>query len=266
MSEEELFATLPAGRRVWTVAAIHGDAERLRRLHAELAARLEIGDSLVYLGNFLGWGESVYETVQELLLFRRAFMARRGAEHDAIVFLRGRQEEMWHRLLQIQFAVDPAEVLRWMGDQGIEATLAGYGGSVVEGLEAAGRGVVALTEWTGRLRKAMRAADGHNALMGALRRAAYSAEGTVLFVSAGIDISRPLSEQLDTFWWGQTPFDSIVEPYAGFRRVVRGLDPRRRGVRIGDIAVTLDNGCGFGGALVSACFDPEGALIDTLEV
>ena len=265
MSEQDVFATLPAERRVWAVAAVHGEAERLRRLHAALRDRLIVGDSLVYLGNFLGWGDKVFDTLQELLLFRRAFMARRGAENDTIVFLRGRQEEMWHRLLQIQFAVGPAEVLRWMKEQGIEATLDAYGGSVADGLDAAVRGAVALTEWTTRLRRNMRAADGHNALMSALRRAAYNAENTLLFVSAGIDVSRPLSEQLDTFWWGRTPFDSIVEPFAGFRRIVRGFDPGRRGTRFGDAAITLDNGCGFGGPLTAACFDPTGEIVDTLE-
>ena len=249
----------------WAVAAVHGESERLRRLHAALRDRLIVGDSLVYLGNFLGWGDSVFDTVQELLLFRRAFMARRGAEHDAIVFLRGRQEEMWHRLLQIQFAVSPAEVLKWMRDQGIGTTIEAYGGTVAAGLEAAARGAVALTDWTTRLRRNMRRADGHNALMSDLRRAAFNAENSVLFVSAGIDVSRPLSEQLDTFWWGQTPFDSIVEPFAGFRRIVRGLDPRRRGMRADTVAVTLDQGCGFGGPLVAACFDPEGEVVDSLE-
>lgn len=265
MSEQDVFVTLPAGRRVWAVGAVHGEADRLRRLHADLAERLAVGDSLVYLGNYLGWGEAVLETVQELLLFRRAFMARRGCEHDAIVFVRGRQEEMWHRLLQIQFAIGPAEVLRWMGEQGIEATLTAYGGTLADGLDAAARGAVALTEWTGRLRRRMRAADGHVALMSALRHAVLSAEGSILFVSAGIDVARPLSEQTDAFWWGQTPFDSIVEPYAGFRRIVRGFDPRRRGVRIGDITATLDSGCGFGGTLSAACFDPSGEIVDRLE-
>ena len=36
-----------------------------------------------------------------------------------IVYLRGQQEEMWHRMLQIQFAPNPKEVLPWMLQQGV---------------------------------------------------------------------------------------------------------------------------------------------------
>lgn len=265
MPDKDVFATIPAGRRTWVVASAHGEAGRVRSLHAALGERFRVGDSLVYLGNLIGYGPQVFETVQEILLFRRALLARPGAECADIVFLRGSQEEMWHRLLQIQFAVNPSQVLKWMLDHGVESTIKAYGSTAADGLYAASKGAVALTEWTSRLRAAMRAADGHNALMSALRRAAYTEDQTLLFVNAGIDVSRPLSEQFDSFWWGATPFDAVTASFNGFGRVVRGFDSRHRGVVEREWTVSIDGGCGFGGPLYAVCFDAGGRPGEALQ-
>ena len=265
MSETDVFTILPAGRLTWAVGSIHGEADRLQALHATLLDRIAAGDNVIYLGNLMGYGPKVLEAIQEVLLFRRALLARPGADCADFAFLRGSQEEMWHRLLQIQFAVNPSEVLSWMFDHGVEATVRAYGSSAKEGAGAAAQGAVALTEWTSRLRKKMRAADGHNALLSALRRAAFTEDNALLLVNAGIDVSRPLSEQYDSFWWGATPFDSIGEPFCGFGRVVRGFDSRHRGIHLGRFTASIDGGCGFGGPLLAVCFDAQGELIDSVE-
>jgi len=265
MSEKDVFATLPAGRRIWAVAAIHGEAGRLCALHAGLRERVAVGDTLVYLGNLMGHGAAVFETIDEILLFRRALLARPGADCADFVYLRGSQEEMWHRLLQAQFAINPKEVLTWMFDHGVEATVRAYGSTARDGLQAASRGARALTEWTSRLRAAMRAADGHNALMSSLRRAALTEDRALLLVNAGIDASRPLSEQFDSFWWAGAAFESLKEPIGEFRRIVRGFDPRHKGINIRDFAVSVDGGCGFGGPLTATCFDSRGEIVESLD-
>ncbi|MDP6788500.1 MAG: hypothetical protein QGI13_15375 [Rhodospirillales bacterium] len=265
MANDPKFAILRSGRRCWAVAAAHGEAARLGALHGQLAGRMRPGDNLVYLGNVLGRGAAVAETIEEILHFRRAFLARPGVFRDDVAYLRGSQEEMWHKLLQIQFAPNPGEVLTWMMDQGVGATVAAYGGDPKDGFDATKRGAVALTDWTGKLRRAMGARDGHNALMSALRRAAYVADNSLLFVHAGIDVTRPLSEQTDSFWWGGGGFDAITAPYGAFGRVVRGFDHRHRGLEEKDATVSIDGGCGFGGPLLAVCFDGAGQVVDTIE-
>ncbi len=89
------FAILRRPRRVGTVAAIHGEADRLAALHDAIDARFEPGDRLAYLGNYLGHGREIPATLDELLRFRRATLARPGMMACDIVFLRGAQEEMW---------------------------------------------------------------------------------------------------------------------------------------------------------------------------
>ncbi len=265
MLDKDRFATLRAPRRVWAVAAIHGDAERLARLHREIERRYQSGDRLVYLGNYLGYGEDICATLDSLLAFRCRLLARRGIMACDIVFLRGSQEEMWSKLSQIHLAFNPAEVLEWMFERGVGATLAAYGVSAERGLARARVGAVDLARWTGELRAAMRAHAGHGVLMASLRRAAFTDDSALLFVHAGVDASRPLAAQGDALWWGGSGFDSISQPFGDFRMVVRGFDHAGKGFRITPVTTTLDGGCGFGGPLNAGCFDADGKLVDLLE-
>lgn len=265
--DDTLFARLPAGRNTWAVGAVFADRPRLAELQALLAARITPADNLVYLGNILGTGRDVLGTVRELLLFRCQLLADRCADDaGAIVFVRGSQEHMWLKLLQLHLASNPREVLEWMLAQGVGATLEAYGGHVREARVAANGGALALSRYTSRLRVAMQAHDGHQQVLSALKRAAYTADQSLLFVSAGLDPDLPLAGQDDNFWWNDAGFNRLDSPYAGFARVVRGFDGCHRGITETPVAVTLDGGCGFGGRLVAGAFDATGALIDRIEV
>ena len=264
MIDRQKFAVLRAARRIWAVGAIHGDAARLERLHAELLPRFELCDRIVYLGNMIGRGHESRAVVDDLLEFRREVLGRPHSDVEDVVYLRGSQEEMWQKLLQLQFASDPRGVLNWMIEQGIDATLESYGVSVDDALRGAATGTVALTRWTGQLRRTIQACPGHYELMGALRRAAYTDDGKLLFVNAGLDPSRPLETQSDSFWWSSGKFNKIHEPYGGFRRVVRGFDPSHAGLAVTDYTATVDGGCGFGGDLVAICLTSEGAIVDQI--
>ena len=264
--EQSIFASLRSGRRIWAVPALHGEADRLKSLHHQITASFDADDQIVYLGNYSGNGRRVIETIDELLGFRRAVLALADNDEDCrnIVFLRGAQEEMWQKLLQLQFAPNPVQVLHWMVGQGIEPTIAAYGSSVEDAMIAAREGTLALTRWTTQLRQNLRAFDGHNALMSALRHAAFTENGAMLFVHAGIDPLRPLSAQSDSFWWGGSGFASITEAYNGYRRVIRGFDRRRAGLQETQYTVSLDGGSGFGGPLLAALFAADGSIIRTL--
>ncbi|HWK46807.1 MAG TPA: hypothetical protein VNT30_18950 [Stellaceae bacterium] len=265
-SDANVFARLTGRDRIWAISSIHGESRRLASVHAAIAARLQPGDGLVYLGNFLGRGSDVRGTFDELLAFRLGFLARPGTFACDVAYLRGSQEEMWQKLLQLQFAPNPFQVLEWMIDHGLGPTLAAYGGDLRQGQLAARDGAVSITRWTNGLRAALNSAPGHANLMTALRRAAFTGDDGVLFVNAGLDPSRPLTAQSDSLWWGGANFLDLEQPYGGFRRVVRGYDRHHGGIQETRYAVSLDRGAGFGGPLVAACFDPSGSLLTTLEV
>ncbi len=247
------------------MGSIVGHGPRCPARHDRLAAAIGVTDRVVYLGNYLGVGGDPAATLDELLLFRRWLLARPGSFACDVAYLRGAQEEMWTKLLQVQFATDPGGVLRWLAEHGAEATLRAYGGDLEAGLRAAREGVVALTRWTSALRARMAAHDGHQPLISHLKRAAMTDDGALLFVHAGLDVRRPLTEQRDSFWWAVRAFAQIVEPYQGFLRIVRGFDPDHPGLVATDHTLTVDFGAGYGGPLAAVRLDHEGQVTAQLE-
>src|SRR6516164_1564759 len=259
------FAQLQDARRVWAIAAINGAAPSLTRLHDAISDRFQEGDRVVYLGNYIGYGDAVLATIDELLDFRRRVLSRQRGFACDVAFLRGAQEEMWQKLLQLQFAPNPREVLQWMVGAGMETTVRAYGGDLRQGFAAARDGPLTITRWTAALRGIMNATPGHTAMFSALRHAAFTEEQGVLFVHAAIDPSRPLAAQGDAFWWGRDDILELSSSFEGFRRIVRGIDREQRGFVERDFAVSLDGGAGRSGPLIAACFGPSGEALELVE-
>lgn len=264
-ADNERFVTIRGARRIWAVGSLHGDAERLRALHEQIGERFEQGDRIVYLGNYLGWGERIVETVDQLLRFRRAILAVPNMRACDVVYLRGSQEEMWQKLLQLQLAVEPANAFAWMMEHGVRATLRAYGGDEEVALRHAKGGARDLARWTSELSSRLRDRDGHREFMSNLRRAAFTADGGLLFVHAGIDVTRPLDAQKDTFWWGTAEGFDLKESYGGYKKVIRGYDPDHAGVVFNDYCATIDCGAGFGGFAAAVCLSPDGEPFEQLE-
>jgi len=265
MPDTDIFARLHNPRRIWAIGSIHGEVEPLRRMHAIVQSRFQAGDRLVYLGNIMGRGPHVRATVDEVLRLRRKLLALPDMHVCDIVFLRGSQEEMWQKGLQLQFAPNPREILPWVINQGVGATIEAYGGNVNDATKAVRDGAVSITKWTNALRATLRNATGHGELMSSLRRAALSDDGQLLLVNAGIDITRPLDAQSDSFWWGGTDFAAITEPYGEVRRIVRGFDRAKQGAVQSQYTLSLDGGCGRGGPLLAALLAPDGETLEVFE-
>jgi len=258
------FAQLRDARRVWAVGAIHGEARRLARVHDLIGERFYRGDRLVYLGNYLGHGDDVHATLDELLDFRRRVLGRPHGFACDVVYLRGAQEEMWQKLLQLQFAPNPGEILAWLVRAGVEATVRAYGGDMRQGFAATRDGPRTITRWTSALRSAMNAAEGHSTLFAALRHAAVTDSG-LLFVHAGVDPRRNLTVQGDAFWWSPVDILELTTPFAGLKRIIRGFDQDRRGVVETPFAISVDAGAGRGGRLLAICIAADGQIVDACE-
>ena len=266
MSYRNAFAVLRETGRIWAIGSIHGEADRLRALHQQLTSLLQPNDRVVYLGNYLGYGPDVVGTVDELLSFRRAFLARPPyADINDFVLLRGSQEEMWQRVLQLQFAVDPIEVMTWMAERGLPATLQAYAGDDGAGILGHRSGPLTIAQWTGSVRDAMQASPGHVAFMSALKRAAYTANERLLFVNTGVDVERPVTEQSDVFWWAGRSFAAINDRYGQYAKIIRGFDPDHGGYTETEFTMTVDGGCGFDGPLLAVCIEQDGIVTDRLE-
>ena len=251
---------------VWVVPSIHGDLDALVRLHDQIFDHFRVGQKLVYLGNYTGYGQQSAAVIDELLTFRRLLLSLPGMECSDIVYLRGSQEEMGQKLLQLPFAPQPSDTLLWMLGNGMSATLHSYGICEHDGIEACRAGVMGLTKWVERIRAAIRARPGHEVFSTQFVRACYTEqEHAMLFVNAGVNAARSLGDQGDQFWWAGEHFNEICEPYEDFQSVVRGYDPKHAGMAVDGVAKTLDNGCGFGGSLVAAGFTRTGGVFKVLE-
>lgn len=267
ISTDIRFTDLGAPRRIWAVSAIHGELERLYAMHDAILERLQAGDRIVYLGNYTGRGIKSRETVDEILTFRRLALSLPGMKPSDIIYLRGLQEDLWQRLMQLQFTNQPDLAFAKMLKEGLGETLESYGISAHDGMRACREGVLALTRWTGKIRNHIRQNAGHEIFMTQYRRAAFTGEDgrfSLLFVHAGIDPARPLEAQGDSLWQPEKDFSEITEMYAPFEKIIRGYDPTHGGVRINCVTASLDGGCGFGGPLVCAGLDSQGSITELM--
>lgn len=261
-------ARLRDGGTTWALGALKGDDTALERLGGALMQRWQPGDRLVVLGNMLGAAGNTPRTIDLMLLLRRRLLARPSAEVEDFVFLRGPQEEIWHKALQLQFALAPLDVLDWMLSRGLDAIIEAYGYSIAEGRIASRNGSLAIARWTSGLRERQAARPGHGDLLNALSRAALSADGRLVFAASGVDPGRPLDGQADAFWWS-TQTDTALDAALGkvsaggwpsVTRVVRGAAPSKNAAldeaRV--LTVTRDTP-----ALVG--LDGDGAVLERIE-
>lgn len=218
---------LGAFRRVWLIGNACGDARRLESLHHMVLHNFAAGDRVIHLGNLIG-GHSPHSdavaSINQFLRFRIQCLARVGVIPDDIICLRGAQEEMWQRLLQLQFAASPAEVLQWLRAQGVESTLRSYGHDLKHGEAACRAGTTVISRWTTTLRDSLRQHDGHERWFSSLKRAAFyhGTAGNLLCVAAGITPEKPMTAQGDSFWWDTAGFDRVVLPWQDFTLLIRG--------------------------------------------
>lgn len=275
LQKDYRFTNIQDCRRIWAVPSIHAKHTQLIAMHDLIYSEFMPGDRLVYMGNYTGYNIGSIETQNEMLAFRRTLLARPGIKPDDLIYLRGAQEEMMQKLLQIQFAPNPRLVIEWMLSHGLAQTLEAYSVCIPTLLRTAGEGVIQLSKWTSHLRDMIRRHAGHEQLSAHYKRAAYHTcsmnvrsddeeEGAtcspILFVSAGLDFNKALEDQGDALWWGAESFSENTAPYAPFQKVFRGFDPKGRGLHLNCVTATLDNNCGFDGRLVCASIENDGSI------
>ena len=222
MDKVSNFVELKNTSRIWAVGSIHSNFQSFNSIKKYIVENFKQNDKLVFLGNVIGLGDSSKETISSIIDLRFVLMSKFKLKPSSIVFLRGAQEEMFSKILQLQIAPNPVEIINWMFSHGVEKTLESYGYSKDEVCNVASSGTVSISKWTAKLNKSILQNSGHKEYLLNLKHAAYSSSKKILFVNRGVDISRPLSAQNDCFWWGYQNFSQINKPYNSFLRIVRG--------------------------------------------
>ena len=224
MSISGNFIELRECSRIWAIGSIHSNLKAFYSIKKFILNNFKEDDRLVILGNVIGLGDSSKELLSNIIRLRFELMSNFKLKPSDIVFLRGAQEEMFSKLLQLQIAPNPMEIITWMFEHGVNKTLESYGHSKEEVINIATSGTVSISRWTSRLNKSLLENPGHKDFFLNLKHATYSSTKKILFVNRGVDITRPLSAQNDCFWWGYQNFSEISNQYKTFNRIVRGYE------------------------------------------
>ncbi len=218
------FVELKQFGKIWAIGSIHSNLKSFNSIKNFILKNFNSDDKLIFLGNVIGLGEESRQTLNSVIDLRFNLMSKFKLKPESIVFLRGAQEEMFSKLLQLQLAPNPGEIIEWMFDHGVDETIKSYGFSVDEIKNIASSGTINISKWTSGLNKTLQMNPGHTEYFLNLKHAAYSHTKKILFVNRGVDITRPLSAQNDCFWWGFQNFSKITEPYKTYLRIVRGYE------------------------------------------
>ncbi|MDC6447660.1 hypothetical protein PQZ42_01125 [Alphaproteobacteria bacterium] len=222
MSSKGKFQELKNANKIWAIGSIHSNIESFKSINNYILSNFSKGDKLIFLGNIIGFRNKSKEIISEILMLRFSLMAKFNLNHEDIIFLRGAQEEMLSKLLQLQTAPNPIEIVEWIFSHGVDKTIFSYDLSPDEFINTASQGTLQINKLTARLNKQISLIPGHKEFFSNLKHAAYTDTKELLFVNRGVDISRPLSAQYDCFWWGYQNFSLIEKPYNSFKRIVRG--------------------------------------------
>jgi len=216
------FSKLIETNKIWAIGSLHSSLDSFRSIKKYILSNFELGDKLIFLGNLIGFRDKSKEIIDEVLQLRFNLMAKYQLKHSDIVFLRGAQEEMFSKLLQLHTAPNPIEILEWIFSHGVDQTIISYNFDPSEFRKIVTQGTIQINKLTTKLNNQISFNAGHKEFFSNLKHAAYTDTMDVLFVNRGVDISRPLSAQNDCFWWGYQNFSQINKPYFSFKRIVRG--------------------------------------------
>ena len=265
MGEKNHFTILSKTNRIWAIGAIHGNMSGLCAIHDEIVKKLCDGDKIIYLGNYFGYGDNILSTLEEIFRFRCWFLSIPPLTTcDDIIFLRGRQEEMWQKLRQLHFARKPIDILDWVCNHGMDKTLNSFNINIEDGYQFAMEGTLSLTQWTTKLKEITSTIAGHDNFLASLKHAVVSQNNRLLFLSSGIDISKDLSRQTDSLWWAGKSFSLIDKPYNQFSCIIRGYDPMHSGFIEKIYTLSLDAGDPIKSQPMAVCLSDDGHIQDII--
>ena len=222
MSKNNKFHEFRNINKIWAIGSLHSSIDSFKSIKNYILLNFSKGDKIIFLGNIIGFRNKSKEIISEVLSLRFNLMSEFNLNHEDVVFLRGAQEEMFSKLLQLHIAPNPLEIVEWIFSHGVDQTVISYNFEPEQFRNVASQGSIQINKLTSKLNKKISETPGHNEFFSNLKHAAFSNSMEVLFVNRGVDLSRPLSAQNDCFWWGYQNFSLINKPYSTFRRIVRG--------------------------------------------
>ena len=126
MQTHSKFAELKFCNNIWAIGSIHSNLDSFESIKKHILKNFIQNDRIVFLGNIIGSGNSSTETLSSVIDMRNQLMSKFFLNTEDVIFLRGAQEEMFLKLLQLQTAPNPYEILQWMFEHGVDKTIRSY--------------------------------------------------------------------------------------------------------------------------------------------
>ena len=268
MRDSSKFVELNFSNNIWAIGSIHSHLKSFESIKEHILNNFSPNDKLVFLGNIIGLGNMAKETLSSVIDMRHKLMSKFFLKPEDVVFIRGAQEEMLLKLLQLQTAPNPSEIVKWMFEHGVDKTVISYGLSSKELSEISKNGTLAISKWTSSLNKLIALKKGHKEYFSHLHHAAFSSSKKILFLNRGVDVSRPLSAQNDCFWWGYHNFSKLNKPYSTFEKIVRGYQPssnKSTDTFDNNIICSLYKGPISNNTILAGLFNDSGKILDLFE-
>ncbi|MBI3419051.1 MAG: hypothetical protein HY053_02825 [Proteobacteria bacterium] len=264
----ESIAALGNPVRIWAVGSLYGRYGALCQLHEALSRKIQPGEALVYLGNYLGahsqWTGEGQAVLGELIALRDAVTALPASSPESVVFLRGAFEDLALRLPQLAFQKDPAAWVEENLPKGLEFYLSAYGAEGSDLLAAARADVFTINRFTHDWQKRLASPAGHAGFFAQMKAAANTQTRQPLaFIPHGLDPRVSLHLQRELLCWPQSDISRLSQ-YGTYGRVIRGTGGRWTTSADKDFVVTLDGGGGLDGMIHAACLDPQGRVLEHL--
>ena len=266
MLNHSQFVEFKNTRNIWAIGSIHSNLDSFELIKENILKNFSKKDKLVFLGNVIGLGNKAKETLSSVIDMRNYLLSKFYLKSEDVVFLRGAQEEMFLKLLQLHTAPNPQDIIKWMFEHGVDKTVESYGFARNEIEQISFQGTLSINRWTSLLNKCLKKIPGHYEYFTNLRHAAFEESKKILFVNRGVDISRPLSAQSDCFWWGYQNFSKLNEPYKTFNKIVRGYESAKPNNNSkSSIVCSLYKPPLNNKKILAGLFDDKGKVLDLFE-
>ena len=126
MTSNNKFQEFTNTDRIWAIGSLHSSINSFQSIKKYILSNFKKDDKLIFLGNLIGYNNQSKQIITDVLSLRFSLMAKFGLNHEDIVFLRGAQEEMFSKLLQLQIAPNPSEIINWIFNHGVDETVKSY--------------------------------------------------------------------------------------------------------------------------------------------
>ena len=161
MRNQSLFAELKFSKIIWAIGSIHSQLDSFESIKEHILKYFSQGDKLIFLGNVIGLGNNSKETLSSVINMRNYLLSKFVLKPEDIIFLRGAQEEMFLKLLQLQTAPNPYDIVQWMFEHGVDKTVLSYGLDVKNLIDISMQGTLSIRKWTSNFNKKISNNKGH---------------------------------------------------------------------------------------------------------